>query len=33
MSINRSLFKEGNCFTGGNDFQALNRIAKTFVER
>ena len=21
--------KEGNCFTGGNDFQALNRIAKT----
>jgi len=24
-----SISKEDNCFTGGNDFQALNRIAKT----
>jgi hypothetical protein len=23
------IHKEGNCFTGGNDYQALNRIAKT----
>jgi hypothetical protein len=23
------IHKEGNCFTGGNDFQALDRIAKT----
>jgi hypothetical protein len=24
-----SIYKEDNCFTGGNDFQALNQIAKT----
>jgi hypothetical protein len=26
---NLSIAKEGNCFTGGTDFQALNQIAKT----
>ncbi len=26
------MIKEGNCFTGGTDFQALNQIAKTLRE-